>query len=95
MKVVSGIPTPGVAAATPVSEAARTDAATPATASRPAGGDALQSAALQPALDALRQLPDVDHAKVAALRDALAKGDLPFDPAKLAALIERYHRGVK
>jgi negative regulator of flagellin synthesis FlgM len=25
------------------------------------------------------------------LRDALAKGELPFDPAKLAGLIQRFH----
>ena len=55
----------------------------------------MQSAVLQPALDAMRNLPDIDHAKVAALQDALAKGELPFDAGKLAKLIERYHRGVK
>jgi negative regulator of flagellin synthesis FlgM len=25
------------------------------------------------------------------LRDALSKGELPFDPAKLAGLIQRFH----
>lgn len=54
---------------------------------------ALQSAVLQPALEALRALPEIDHEKVAALRDALAKGELPFDPAKLAGLIQRFHGG--
>ncbi len=95
MKVMSGNAAPGVVAAAPVSEAAPTDPAAPATSSRPSGNEPLQSAVLQPALDALRELPDIDHAKVAALRDALARGTLPFDPAKLAVLIERYHRGVK
>lgn len=52
---------------------------------------ALQSAVLQPALAAMRAMPDIDHQKVAALRDALAKGELPFDPAKLAGLIQRFH----
>jgi negative regulator of flagellin synthesis FlgM len=47
---------------------------------------------LQPALAALAALPEIDHEKVAALRDALARGELPFDAGKLAALIESYHR---
>jgi negative regulator of flagellin synthesis FlgM len=41
----------------------------------------LQSAVLQPAL--------------AALRDALAKGELPFDANKLAGLIQRFHGSDK
>jgi negative regulator of flagellin synthesis FlgM len=41
---------------------------------------------------ALSQLPDIDHEKVSALKTALERGELPFNPAKLAALIERYHR---
>jgi negative regulator of flagellin synthesis FlgM len=55
----------------------------------------LQSAVLAPALAALRAMPEIDAAKVAALRDALAKGELPFDPAKLAGLIARFHGGEK
>lgn len=52
----------------------------------------LQSAVLQPALAALRAMgDDIDHDKVAQLRDALAKGELPFDPNKLAGLIQRFH----
>lgn len=52
---------------------------------------ALQSAVLRPAMQAMRNLPEVDHAKVAQLRDALSKGELPFDPAKLAGLVQRFH----
>ena len=95
MKVMSGNAAPGVAAAAPVSAATPADPTVTVAPSRPGGGDALQSAVLQPALDALRKLPDIDHAKVAALQDALAKGALPFDAGKLAVLIERYHRGAK
>jgi negative regulator of flagellin synthesis FlgM len=51
----------------------------------------LQSAVLQPALQALREMPEIDQEKVDMLRDALAKGELPFDPAKLAGLIQRFH----
>lgn len=51
----------------------------------------LQSAVLQPALQALKELPEMDMARVNQLRDALAKGELPFDPGKLASLIQRFH----
>jgi negative regulator of flagellin synthesis FlgM len=63
------------------------------TASSTATAAPLQSAALAPALAALRKMPDVDLAKVDQLRDALAKGQVPFDPAKLAGLIKRFHGG--
>lgn len=54
---------------------------------------ALQSEVLQPAAQALRAMPDFDAARVAELRDALAKGELPFDPGRLAGLIQRFHGG--
>ena len=46
---------------------------------------------MQPALQAMRDMPEIDQEKVDMLRDALAKGELPFDPAKLAGLIQRFH----
>ncbi|KQV80730.1 negative regulator of flagellin synthesis LfgM [Massilia sp. Root351] len=55
----------------------------------------LQSAVLQPALAALKDMPEVDHERVAMLRDALAKGELPFDADKLAGLIQRFHGSDK
>lgn len=58
----------------------------PAAASSP-----LQSEVLKPATQALASLPDFDAARVAELRDALARGELPFDPARLAGLIQKYH----
>jgi negative regulator of flagellin synthesis FlgM len=68
-------------------------AAAPAAApvAAPAGNDALESAVLQPAQKALGSLPDFDAARVAELRDALAKGELPFDAGRLAGLIQRFH----
>lgn len=51
----------------------------------------LESALLQPALTALRDLPEIDQAKVDALRDALARGEVPLDTDRLAGLIARYH----
>jgi negative regulator of flagellin synthesis FlgM len=54
---------------------------------------ALQSEVLQPAAAALRAMPDFDAARVAELRDALAKGELPFDSGRLAGLIQRFHHG--
>jgi negative regulator of flagellin synthesis FlgM len=86
--------TPGLPATTtttdvPETAAAKSDAAASAS---PAAAE-LQSAVLQPAVAALRDMPDIDHAKVAALRAALAKGELPFNASKLAGLIERFHGG--
>jgi negative regulator of flagellin synthesis FlgM len=63
------------------------------TAAAPAAAPALQSEVLQPAAQALRALPDFDAARVAELRDQLAKGELPFDAGRLAGLIERFHGG--
>lgn len=54
---------------------------------------ALQSEVLKPAAEALRAMPDFDAARVAELRDALARGELPFDPARLAGLIQKFHGG--
>ena len=54
---------------------------------------ALQSEVLQPAMAALREMPDIDSARVAELRDLLAKGELPFDAGRLAGLIQRFHGG--
>ena len=55
----------------------------------------LQSAVMQPALQAMREMPEIDQEKVDMLRDALAKGELPFDPGKLAGLIQRFHGSEK
>jgi negative regulator of flagellin synthesis FlgM len=71
-----------VADSAPVEAAEAVHAAAPAP---------LQSAVLQPALQAMRDMPEIDQEKVDMLRDALAKGELPFDPAKLAGLIQRFH----
>jgi negative regulator of flagellin synthesis FlgM len=62
-----------------------------ATSAAPAAAP-LQSAALQPALAALRDMPEIDAAKVQALRDALARGEVALDTDRLAGLIERFHR---
>lgn len=64
-----------------------------AAASARGAAPALQSEVLQPAAQALRAMPDFDAARVAELRDALAKGELPFDPGRLAGLIQRFHGG--
>lgn len=87
---IAGNGVSGVAGAAPVTEAAGTEV--PKTAA-PAAGAALQSSVLQPALAAMRDMPEIDQAKVAALREALARGEVPFDPDKLAGLIERFHGG--
>lgn len=88
MKVIPG------SAATPVTATSVTTIAPAAEIRTPATSAAskLQSSVLQPAMSAMSELPDIDHEKVAALKTALERGELPFDPTKLAALIERYHR---
>ena len=85
---ISSASTPSVSIAPQVGGAAA-PAAAPVSA--PAGTDALESAVLQPAQKALGALPDFDAARVAELRDALAKGELPFDAGRLAGLIQRFH----
>lgn len=90
MKIISSMPGAQAPATPAAAEVTRTPA--PARASQaPSSSGALQYAVLQPALEAMRELPEIDHARVAALRDALSRGELPFDAGKLAALIERYH----
>ncbi len=74
-----------------VADAAPAETARPATAA--AGQRALESSVLQPALKAMQAMGDIDHERVAQLRDALAKGELPFDAGKLAGLIQKFHRG--
>lgn len=54
---------------------------------------ALQSEVLSPATQAMRAMPDFDAARVAELRAALTRGELPFDPARLAGLIQKFHGG--
>lgn len=88
MRIATGSTPLDATALRPALDAAALDPAAAAPAPAP-----LQSAVLQPALAALRALPDIDHERVAALRDALARGELPFDAARLAGLIERFHGG--
>lgn len=77
------------AAISKVAEVAPAAAATSAAAT---AQQAPGSPILGPALEAIRQLPEIDQAQVASLRDALQRGEIPFDASKLASLIERYHR---
>ena len=89
MRITTAIPDAAAvqrAAETPPAEAASAAAAAASAAPPP-----LQSAVLQPATQAMRAMPEVDLERVAQLRDALAKGEIPFDPAKLAGLIQRFH----
>ena len=85
---ITGVSTPAIPVA---AQAGATQAAAPAPAAVAGAGAALESAVLQPAQSALRALPDFDAARVAELRDALAKGELPFDAGRLAGLIQRFH----
>ena len=94
MKISSGntgaaVRSSTVAPAEAIAENAAAGAVTPGS----AAGEQMQSAVLQPAMAARRAMPESDHERVAMLRDALAKGELPFDPSKLAGLIQRFHGG--
>lgn len=80
----SAASTPAVQGSAPVRSAS--------TVARADAGES-QSASLQTAQAALQALPDIDEAKVAALREALARGEVHFDAGKLASLISRYHGG--
>ncbi len=82
-------PTPGGVAVQHVADTPPADAAEAA--APPPAAAPLQSAVMKPALQALKEMPEIDQERVDMLRDALAKGELPFDPAKLAGLIQRFH----
>jgi negative regulator of flagellin synthesis FlgM len=58
-----------------------------------AAASPLQAETLQPAMQALKQMPEIDQGRVDALRDKLARGEVPFDAGRLAALIQRFHGG--
>jgi negative regulator of flagellin synthesis FlgM len=88
MKLNGVSPASAPAAIAPAGSSAPAIAA-PLTSAAPAL--ALESALLEPAQAALRALPDFDAVRVAELRDALAKGELPFDAGRLAGLIQRFH----
>jgi negative regulator of flagellin synthesis FlgM len=87
---ITGASTPSIT----ITPQAGSPAAAPAPgpAGAPALADqALESSVLQPAQAALKALPDFDAARVAELRDALTRGELPFDAGRLAGLIQRFH----
>lgn len=48
---------------------------------------------VQEAQTQMASMPEVDAARVAEIKAALARGEIGFDPAKLAGLIVRHHRG--
>jgi negative regulator of flagellin synthesis FlgM len=83
---ITGASTPSITITPQAGGPAAAPAVVPSVAS-----EALESAVLQPAQSALKALPDFDAAKVAELRDALQKGELPFDAGRLAGLIQRFH----
>lgn len=83
----------GAPAMTPALGGANAAPAPAAPAAPAASAAPLESSVLQPAAKALAALPEFDAARVAELRDALAKGELPFDAGRLAGLIQRFHGG--
>lgn len=52
-----------------------------------------QTTRIQAAQQQLAALPEIDAARVAEIKDALARGEITFDPRKLAGLVVRHHGG--
>ncbi|KMN38307.1 MULTISPECIES: flagellar biosynthesis anti-sigma factor FlgM [Chromobacterium] len=67
--------------------AVETPTRAPAAAATPAA-----SQDMAPAVAELRALPDIDLKRVEEVRAALARGEVRFDAARLADLVEQYHR---
>jgi negative regulator of flagellin synthesis FlgM len=88
---ITGASTPSITITPQAGNTAAAAVAVPVAGAPERANEALESSVLQPAQGALKALPDFDAAKVAELRDALAKGDLPFDAGRLAGLIQRFH----
>ena len=52
-----------------------------------------ESLPLEQMHDALRAMPDIDLERVAAIKQALQRGEISTDPAELAGSMLAYHRG--
>lgn len=52
-----------------------------------------QTERVQAAQAQLAAMPEVDAARVAEIKAALARGDIPFDAQKIAGLVVRHHGG--
>ena len=52
-----------------------------------------QAARVQAAQGQLAAMPDVDAARVAEIKAALTRGEISFDPQKIAGLVMRHHGG--
>ena len=52
-----------------------------------------QAERVQVAQAQLAQMPEIDAQRVAEIKAALARGEISFDPQKLAGLIVRHHGG--
>ena len=53
-----------------------------------------QAASVQRAAAQLAEMPDIDTARVADLKAALARGEIAFNPQRLAQLVLRHHGGA-
>lgn len=59
----------------------------------PVGGLGSEALAVRAAQSTLARMEGIDQARVAEIRAALERGEIAFDAAKLARLIERHHGG--
>ena len=84
----------GYSAPTETTSSAKTDAATSARAEKVAAAGPKPEPRLEQLQEAMRALPEIDLEQVAAIKKALANGDLSSDVKVLAHSILAYHRGT-
>ena len=74
-------------------EAVRPGAAAASVVAPDNSGVGAQASLVQAAQAQVLAMPEVDAARVAEIKEALQRGDISFDPQKLAQLIMRHHGG--
>lgn len=93
---LSTVSSPGIAAAAPSGEA-HAASRLGATISTVVAPDAVhvgaQAERVQAARAQLASMPEVDAARVAEIKDALARGEIGFDAQKIAGMVVRHHGG--
>ncbi len=93
MRISSNTPVDSAQQSKPVGTANTENTAHAARPSPRSGAGELRSGVLLPAIEAMKEMPEIDQARVVELRDALARGEIAFDPQKLARLITKFHGG--
>lgn len=92
---LTNVPTPSAVAAHAVESAAsaRVAAANASVVAPDAVHVGAQTERVQAAQAQLAAMPEVDAARVAEIKAALARGEIAFDAQKIAGLVVRHHGG--